>query len=376
MPVTYTKILYPESYDLTETRASDVQFGFVVELPFRLRVGTWYSHEITARGKRFTIWLLNRVAVSDEHASGFEALKPGGTASDLWTEALLVLHDTDFAEEAVASLRVSAREGREPEYLRPEAERFDAMEALNHFVVGYATATGQLYGGSRLRLLQPLEFHHYLRWDLTLILPDGTAIGEDYARSLFDLQPTVTVVTGESILGDLDDLPPAQLAAVGRAIQRHQDHLFYEFAFDAKAKKTAGDNVGALLMAVAAYETVHGAYVHRLVMERLPAGSSQRLSGDYLRELGMMLCNKLTPYLLMPPDARPDPRPHRTGRGGVAHSERDHARASEQARGLSTPPAVDRGSVRRVSGDRRAVRGLSKRIRGATAPGRRASRDG
>jgi hypothetical protein len=307
MPITYSTILYPESYDLANARADDLRFGFVVSLPYRLRVGAWYRQEISARGKQFTLWLLNRVAVSEDEPSGFEAIGDKGVVSDLWTEALLVLSDTDVSEESMTALRLSAQDGGELRHPRPEAERFAAMEAINHFVIGYATATNQLYGGSRLRLFYPLEFSQYLRWELALVSPAGAQIEDSYARSLFDLEPDVRIGVGESLLGDLDDLPAYQLAEIKQTITRHRDFLFYEFAFDAKTKKTAGDSVGALLMAVAAYETVHGAFVARMLMDRLPPHSDPSIPGEYLRQLGMDLCNKLTPYMFIAPDRRPDP---------------------------------------------------------------------
>jgi hypothetical protein len=135
------------------------------------------------------------------------------------------------------------------------------------------------------------------------------------------------------------DLPADQLAEIQRAIQLQQDFLFYEFAFDAKAKKTAGDGVGALLMAVAAYETVHGAYVHRMLMDKLPPGSDPTIPGEYLREVGMTLSNKLTPYMFMAPEFRPD-------RVQVEQGERAISFRNEIMHGLRNKRGVYRRRMR------------------------------
>jgi hypothetical protein len=79
-------------------------------------------------------------------------------------------------------------------------------------------------------------------------------------------------------------------------------------AFEAKAKMVSSDYIGALLMAVAALEGVHGAFVMQTLESRLPTGRTgedKDLEEDFIKELGFSLCSKMTPYLLMDASERP-----------------------------------------------------------------------
>jgi hypothetical protein len=94
------------------------------------------------------------------------------------------------------------------------------------------------------------------------------------------------------------------LAGIEQAIDRLNNFYFYELAFEAKAKMGGSDYVGALLMAVAALEGVHGAFVSHVLEARLPTdrtGDDKSLEDKFIKELGFALCNKLTPYLFRLP---------------------------------------------------------------------------
>ena len=85
--------------------------------------------------------------------------------------------------------------------------------------------------------------------------------------------------------------------------------VFYAFAFDAKSKMVGQDYYGALLSAVAALESAHGTFVSHALARRLPSDYPRRISAnlpeDFIRELGMTNCNRLTPFLLMQQEDRP-----------------------------------------------------------------------
>jgi hypothetical protein len=230
----------------------------------------------------------------------------GGQVSDLWTEALLLIHDPAVSNESLTALQESALAGSGLTYPQPQSETFDAMEALNHFIIGYSTASGEIFGGASIRSFKTMDFFDHLRWNITLLGPRDAPITDQEARAMFDLEPGTEVRVGGSITGDLHDLPAETLAKIPKAIDLHQDFVFYEFAFEAKMKMLAGDSIGALLMAVSALEGAHSAYVQAVLASKLPENSDYRLPGEFLRLLGMALCNKLTPYIFMEPTDRPD----------------------------------------------------------------------
>jgi hypothetical protein len=70
----------------------------------------------------------------------------------------------------------------------------------------------------------------------------------------------------------------------------------------------SGDYIGALLLAVAALEGAHGAFVTSVLESKLPSGRTgddKNLEDNFIKELGFSLCNKLTPYLFMDSTDRP-----------------------------------------------------------------------
>ena len=304
MGLSHSTCLTSDSFDPHTASATDVRFGFVVHLPFRLRVGTWYRDSVVAQNRHFTFWLLNRIPIASGKPAGLQ-LPPEKSFSDLWTEALLVLEDPAVSEESLKPLRESLPGATNQNYPRPSGEMFHAMEALNHFIIGYATATKQLLGGAPLRVFRTIDFFDFLRWDVTILGSRNEAITDETARMIFDLRPDREVRAIGSITGDIDDLPTDMLAQIHKAIDLHQDFIFYEYSFEAKSKMVAGDYVGALLMAVAALEGVHAAYVHQALASKLPPDADASLPDDFLRELGMTLCNQLTPYIFMEVDQRP-----------------------------------------------------------------------
>ena len=103
-------------------------------------------------------------------------------------------------------------------------------------------------------------------------------------------------------------MPPEKLGGIPQAIDRLNDFYFYELAFEAKAKMASADYIGALLLAVAALEGAHGAFVTSALESKLPSGRTgedKNLEDNFIKELGFSLCNKLSPYLFMDVANRP-----------------------------------------------------------------------
>jgi hypothetical protein len=125
---------------------------------------------------------------------------------------------------------------------------------------------------------------------------------------LFEIKGEREIGLSASLTGEMFDLPAERLAPISQTIARIKTFYFNELAFEAKAKMVNSDYIGALLMAVAALEGVHGAYVTHVLGERLPmgrTGEDAKLEENYVRELGFSHCNKTTPYLLMDSAERP-----------------------------------------------------------------------
>ncbi len=128
------------------------------------------------------------------------------------------------------------------------------MQALNAFIIGYHTATGELFGGQALQLMTVHDYMNSVTWEIALVgIPLAHWTSENI-NELFDLRAEKEFRAMKSLTGELTDLPSAKLAGIPGEINRLNDFYFYELAFEAKAKMVSGDYVGALLLAVAALE--------------------------------------------------------------------------------------------------------------------------
>ncbi|MFG0332976.1 MAG: hypothetical protein ACF8TS_06390 [Maioricimonas sp. JB049] len=303
MGLIHSTCLVAEGFDVANTSKENVRFAYSVDLPFRIRLGAQYQRRFAVRGRVVDVYLRNDVSISREQDL-HEFLSRNRSISDLFTRAVVVVANPNFSEKLLHELRAATIKAENLEYPRGTSERFTAQEALNHFVIAYSTATRQLFGGAPLRVLRTYEFSDFLRWEVTIIGPPD-ALSDDDISHVFELKPEREFVVDGSLTGELFDLPKDAHSHLDDALQRHRDFVFYEYAFEAKEKMVAGDSIGALLMAVAALEGAHGAFVSEALTQRLPDGVDPELPEDFIRALGMSLCNQLTPFLLMDEAQRP-----------------------------------------------------------------------
>jgi hypothetical protein len=276
----------------------------LVELPFRLRLGDFYRHAFAFRGGRYEVVFRNRTSVP--RGTGLEAiLGRRGSFDYLWTEALVVVRHPSISDEGLGRLQTwSPSEGEMPP-VSLVASGFKAMEALNHFLVAYSTSSGEIFGGKPLRLFRTPEFLDFVTWEISIFCePDYDFTDEEYLE-LFDIKADREIAASDQMYGDLDDLDLGEVQPlIEESLRLQETYVHHELAFEAKTKMVAGDYVGALLLAVAALEGAHAALV-QLELESRLEGSGRDLPDEFLRELGMSLCNKLTPFLFMNASQRP-----------------------------------------------------------------------
>ncbi|MGO9375541.1 MAG: hypothetical protein ACLQBD_26105 [Syntrophobacteraceae bacterium] len=234
-----------------------------------------------------------------EGSSPHALIPKGGKASDLWTDVALILHQADVTEEELEKLRNC--EGQKKCFSVPSSRHSPvARQALNSYIMAYGEVTGELFRGQPLRTLGETDFFMSVYRDIPLVGYSMEYWTPETIHTLFDLKPVI----GEQIRGVLHDLPSDKLNGITECIERQSDFIFYELAFEAEARWVAYDRIPALLMAVAALEGVHGAFVTHMLGSRLPK-DADRLAEQFIKELGMSFCNEVIPHLLMSEDDRP-----------------------------------------------------------------------
>lgn len=309
MGIVNSTTLYADNIDFTKARAEDVYFAFIIRLPFRFRVKSHYHIHFENHGNEYDIWIRNKsMEVMEPGMLLHSLIRQGGNVEDLWSTVAIIPNHGKITADELSTVQ-NCQGNIEKVVLESRAKQlFPATQALNAFIVGYHTATGELWGGQPLQAMTIHEYMNSVTWEISLIGIPLAYWTEKTINELFDLKATREFRVGASITGEMFDLPPEKLAGIGQAIDRLNSFYFYELAFEAKAKMVSSDYIGALLMAVAALEGVHGAFVMHALEAKLPTvrtGDDKNLEENFIKELGFSLCNKLTPYLFMDAAERP-----------------------------------------------------------------------
>ena len=305
MFVTHTASLVSDDFDFQRITKDMVHMGFLVQLPFRLRVGEFYRHKFNCRGKSFEIVLYNRFKIPEDLPI-HEVIQKLKQFDVLWTEALIIVRNPKITKQTLKNLRNWSPEKSSIPYFDSGGSIFDALEALNHFIVAYSTVTSELFGGNPLLIFRTGDFLEHMRWEIVIYVREGDGLTDQDCLRAFDLHPDREVTSIGQIHGDLHNLPIQDVRnGIDSFLQNQEAYVYYELAFEAKSKMVAGDYMGALLFSVAALEGAHAAFVQRELGSRLP-GDLKYLVGEFLRELGMSLCNQITPYLFMEERERPN----------------------------------------------------------------------
>lgn len=309
MGLVNTSILYDDRFDFSKAAAEDVYFAFIIKMPFRFRVSNGFHCHFQTQGCDYDVWIKNTPVEQSEPGMVLHRLaSQGGRLEDLWSTVAIIPNAGRVTLEELNALRSCHGD---VEHLALESrtkQLFPAMQALNALIIGYHTATGELLGGHPLQTMTVNEYMNNVAWELALIGIPLTYWTSQTINELFDLKANRELRSVTTLTGDVTDLPDERLSDLGTAIDRLNTFYFYELAFEAKAKMAAGDYLGALLMAVAALEGVHGAFVSHVLAAKLPVdrtGENKNLEEEFVKELGFSLCNKLTPYILMAPNDRP-----------------------------------------------------------------------
>jgi hypothetical protein len=311
MEFLHTATIYDDTFDLATTSSKDVHFAFVVGLPFRIRVKSPYHLRFENQGNEYDIWIRNKPIEWEQRGDRRPSMiQPSRNVEDYWSTVAVIPCNSKVTDAELGVIQRSLGNGEEVNLESRVKYRFPVMQALNAFIIGYHTATGELFGGRTLQSLTVSEFIDRKTWEITLIGMPLENWNEGNIDELFDFKTERNIRISYTLSGEMSDLAEDRLAGIGQAIDRLNSFYFYELAFEAKTKMASSDYRGALLMAVAALEGAHGAFVSHALGARLPTNRTRedkKLEDEFIKELGFSLCNKLTPYLFMEPVERPSP---------------------------------------------------------------------
>lgn len=309
MGIVHSITLHDNNFDFTKATTEDVYFVFIITVPFRFRVSSPYHCHFENRGHAYDIWIRNKPMEKTEVGMRLQSLiRQGGKVEDLWSTVALIPNKGRITAAELAAVQNCHGNVDKVAIETRTKELFPAMQALNAFIIGYQTTTGEMWGGHPLFAMTNDKFMNQVSWEVNLIGIPISYWTANTINELFELKAEKNFRIEASLIGDMSDLPAEKLEGIAQTIDRINSFYFYELAFEAKAKMVSNDYIGALLMAVAALEGAHGAFVTHVLESRLPsdrAGDNKNLEEEFIKELGFSLCNKLTPFILMDETERP-----------------------------------------------------------------------
>ena len=309
---------FPDDLDLESVSDPQVYRGFILTLPFRLRIGMLFTVHV---GDSFNVVFRNQLEIPrdtppDDILSMMWVGKKHRPREQFFTEALVLDTnppvDGDVRTKFVEFLE-SSGDQKMPEI---KARYFQAITSLNDAIVGYHHATSSLFGGTVVQRLTSLNFFDRLRYLHTILSPPGYKLSESELVEILDARSDREFVSvgGQFATHQLDDVPDAQLADIQRYVQLHQRFLFYQFALDAKSKMVEQDLVSAILFAVVALEGVHSALL-QMCLDRQMARSltdplvrtqqAEATANRLLKNIGLTELLEMTSLLFLDADDRP-----------------------------------------------------------------------
>jgi len=283
-----------------------VRIGFLIDLPFRIRLGELYRHQLKFRGREYDIILHNKFLIP-EVTEFYPKISQAVKDESLYTDALVIVRNPQIVLETIEKLQAWTKEEGDEKLLDHVASDYykderNIREALNHFIIAYSMAIKDARG---FRRLSDRDFLKLLRWKIAIFCPANMELTEDHYMTIFKRYKGTNILYMGEGFGEMHDVPIAETKMhIDNHLKEQEDFIHFEIAFEAKTKMLAGDYIGALLLAVAAFEGAHAAFVQNELGSRLPA-EIKASTEDFLKELGMTLCNQFTPFLLLSEDERP-----------------------------------------------------------------------
>ncbi len=189
MGIVNTTTLYDGNFDFKKATAENLLYGFIVRMPFRFRVASPYHCRFENQGAQYDIWIRNKPIPASE--SGFPLhglIRSGGSVEDLWSSVVIIPHKSGATEAEVEALKQYEGNVSASSFDSRNKQLFPAMQALNAFIIGYHTATGELFGGQALQLMTVHDYMNSVTWEIALVgIPLAHWTSENI-NELFDLR--------------------------------------------------------------------------------------------------------------------------------------------------------------------------------------------
>lgn len=251
----------------------DLEIAITLRLPFRLRFDRLVHFECDVDGPA-DIWFRNQLPLKAEMGP-FEIMKFAGPHRDYWpirTDAAIILHNPIISPETMESIR-----SKESPVVLDFSNHEQAREVVNRAIIAYSTGAEQLFAGKVLCPLSPIEFSDCMVAHVVLLGYRERRLTDQDILQILSLQPDKRMVVERGgWQGHLGDLPNIDLSRIQNLISSHEENLHHELMLLAKNLRLQEHQATGLLVAIAALETVHGAFMRHTLGQLLPNEESEK----------------------------------------------------------------------------------------------------
>jgi hypothetical protein len=299
-------IMKLEEVNATDITPMHVRTATLVRLPFHLRTGL-ICRVADPDNDRLHVWLRNKLSIpqgSDESEASCQvaSLSP----EEFHTDALIVNDNPELAPSEIDAVRTGIWEKIGVPSLRNPGFRLlnEIIGAHQMVCIGpYLTGIGAMWP----RMLTEREVFERLLTEIVLIVEPDRAIDEDIVLRVFAGINRLPVGLRTCVFGDCRDYSTTQIESLKDAVRKIRNHAFYELKANAIAAMLRGDVIVAVVLACAALEGAHGAFMRIALRDKVPGNASKYndfISG-LLREQGFYSLVQLSVRVLMEAEERP-----------------------------------------------------------------------
>ena len=299
-------IFGPDGVEVSRVQRSDIRYGVVIHLPFRLRITGLMR--VPPADESYDVWLFNRIAVPPgSHLPAILYALPNKERdgyAGLWTDAVIILHSPELTDAIVDEVRHGNTSS-----IGLGGNLFRTLTCLNEVIFGYSEATGTIFGGAGLRLLTDMEFFGGMRLEFAFVSNGPYQLTRSDVMEIIEYRPDRQArVIGGQLTGDLTDLPDEAVADVPRHISAFRARAYLELAFRAKMAMLGREPVVALVLACAALEGAHADVLRQFLSRLVGTADGKDLESmveSLLREQGIYTLIQLTSLAFIDTEFRP-----------------------------------------------------------------------
>ncbi len=283
----------------------------VIRLPFRLCTGSLFRLKDPDR-ETCSLWFRNRSTVP--FGSGPEGVLSSGffdilrvDPERLMTDAVLLTKPVYFRPgefEALQSMDVGK--------IGPASFAIPGLNFLNEAIAAHQMVRLGPYvsglGAVWPRILTNKEIFARILCEVILIAKPNRALEDKDITDIFEELDQWPATGSQSLSGDIEDYSEEQLVELQKTIEKIRSHAFYELRSNAVAAALNDDMTVAIVLACAALEGAHGAFIHFALKEDFDGSDSDynKFLDSLLRDQGFYSLVQLSVRKFLAYDQRPN----------------------------------------------------------------------